>query len=187
MIQNWSRTTKCPKYACSYCWIKYLLFFFSSFFLSFFLFKMEPLLCRVSSCYTQSEGRLRVPRWRETPLEGHIKCCSPRFCTHQVSSHLSDLPAAHSSPLGLLPPHLPDALFSCIQCLGIFPFHFSSVLLTAIIALFFLCVSSPLFLPHLSGKKIVPGINFLPLKTAQRRDAGHHVAIACGSLISAPL
>lgn len=68
--------------------------------------KAEPLLCRVSSCQAQSQGRLRVPRWRETPPEGHTKCCSPRFCTHQVSWHISDLPAARSSPLGLPPPHL---------------------------------------------------------------------------------
>lgn len=79
------------------------LFCFSYCFISFL--PPQSAAVALQGSWAQSQGRLQVPRWRDAPEE-HTECCSPRFCTHQVSWHFPDLPAAHFFPLGLPPPQV---------------------------------------------------------------------------------
>lgn len=79
------------------------LFCFSYCFISFL--PPQSAAVALQGSWAQSQGRLQVPRWRDAPEE-HTECCSPRFCTHQVSWHFPDLPAAHSFLLGLPPPQV---------------------------------------------------------------------------------
>lgn len=180
MIQILFRATKGPKYACRCCSIKYLLFFFASLTLLFLSFPSQSRAVALQGEWLLGsvpgeDGVSLVERGTHWVLLTQVLHTPDIFQTskqpipsHWGSSHPISWCTTLINPVFEYPTPLqscPLPLLFCIRTI-----------------MFFSYVSFPLFIPHLSGKTVMPGINFLPLKTVQSKDLGRcHVSSACRS------
>lgn len=185
MILIWSRTTKCPKYACSCYSIKYLLFFFASLTVLFLSFPCQS--CCSSGwvvAVLSPRGGYRFPG-EEMLLRDKPSVAHPGFAhTRSPGIFLTSLQPIPSHWGSLHP------ISWCTPTSSVWAYSHSVSLLSCSLALL-LCSFHMFHLPSsflISGKNIMPGINFLPLKTVQSKDLGRCcVSSVCRPWVCAPL